>query len=37
MTLYWLGRTMSSKADYVGPQLCLDAFEGMVSGRDVGL
>ena len=26
---------MSNRADYVGPQLCLEAFESMVSGRDV--
>lgn len=26
---------MSTKVDYVGPQLCLEAFENMVSGEDV--
>ena len=28
---------MSNKVDYVGPQLCLEAFEDMVSGEDVSL
>ena len=26
---------MSNKVDYVGPQLCLEAFENMVSGENV--
>ena len=26
---------MSNKVDYIGPQLCLEAFENMVSGENV--
>ena len=37
VTLYWLGRAMSNKVDYVGPQLCLEAFESMVSAEDVSV